>query len=225
MRVPRGTESIINEIKTCTDRSMAQLLADHQEFVRENEEGQLIAIMVEHVDTLASSTSSWSTSSWTTRMDDVATVNRTSGPASRLSRDPSFNEMFFIEGDEVGITVLIPRPASSTLNCSTSVLGSQPQPRRCRHETQHRSTNSHLRVACSCLERLMSSLLADLQDRLDPERRNEFEERAGTIEFDSKRYPGMRPRRLALIDLLRSHPAALVGVTALDVDHHGRPTA
>ena len=32
----------------------------------------------------------------------------------------------------------------------------------------------------------MPSLIADLLDRLDPERRYEFEERAGTIEFDSQ---------------------------------------
>jgi hypothetical protein len=41
MRVLRDTESITNEIKTCPDRSMAQLLAEHQAFVRENEEGNL----------------------------------------------------------------------------------------------------------------------------------------------------------------------------------------
>ena len=52
MRVLRDTESITNEINTCPDRAMAQLLADHQEFVRENEEGQLIAIIVEVGDTL-----------------------------------------------------------------------------------------------------------------------------------------------------------------------------
>lgn len=66
----------------------------------------------------------------------------------------------------------------------------------------------------------MPSLIADLLDRLDPERRYEFEERAGTIEFDS----GVcrdEAEALALIDLLRSHPAALVGITTLEVDYDG----
>ena len=66
----------------------------------------------------------------------------------------------------------------------------------------------------------MPSLIADLLDRLEPERRYEFEERAGTIEFDSS-VPRDEAEALALIDLLRSHPAALVGVTALEVDHDG----
>ena len=66
----------------------------------------------------------------------------------------------------------------------------------------------------------MPSLIADLLDRLDPERRYEFEERAGTIEFDSH-VPRGEAEALALIDLLRSHPAALTGVTALEVDHDG----
>jgi hypothetical protein len=64
----------------------------------------------------------------------------------------------------------------------------------------------------------MPSLIADLLDRLDTERRYEFEERAGTIEFDSK-VPRDEAEAYALIDLLRSHPAALVGITALQVDH------
>ena len=63
----------------------------------------------------------------------------------------------------------------------------------------------------------MPSLIADL---LDPERRYEFEERAGTIEFDSQ-VPRDEAEALALIDLLRTHPAALVRITALEVDHDG----
>ena len=66
----------------------------------------------------------------------------------------------------------------------------------------------------------MPSLIADLLDRLDPERRYEFEERAGTIEFDA-RVSRDEAEALALIDLLRSHPAALVGITALEVDQDG----
>lgn len=67
----------------------------------------------------------------------------------------------------------------------------------------------------------MPSLIADLLDRLDHERRYEFEERAGTIEFDS-RVPRDEAEALALIDLLRAHPSALLGVTALEVEQEGR---
>ena len=66
----------------------------------------------------------------------------------------------------------------------------------------------------------MPSLIADLLDRLDTERRYEFEERAGTIEFDSG-VDRDQAEALALIDLLRTHPAALLGITALEVDHDG----
>ena len=66
----------------------------------------------------------------------------------------------------------------------------------------------------------MPSLIADLLNRLDTERRYEFEEKAGTIEFDSG-VTRDEAEALALIDLLRSHPAALVGITALEVDHDG----
>ena len=61
----------------------------------------------------------------------------------------------------------------------------------------------------------MTSLIADLLARLDDERRYEFEERAGTIEFDSG-VPRDQAERLALIDL-RTYPGALIGVTALEV--------
>ena len=64
------------------------------------------------------------------------------------------------------------------------------------------------------------SLIADLLERLDPERRYEFEERAGIIEFDGQ-LPRDQAEALALIDLLRSYPGALVGVTALEVDRAG----
>ena len=54
MRVLRDTEAINNEISTCPDRSIAKLLASHTQFVEENEEGLLIAIMIEPGDTLQS---------------------------------------------------------------------------------------------------------------------------------------------------------------------------
>ena len=63
-------------------------------------------------------------------------------------------------------------------------------------------------------------MIADLLDRLDTERRYEFEERVGAIELDPK-VPRDEAEALALIDLLRTHPAAHVGVTALEVDRGG----
>ena len=66
----------------------------------------------------------------------------------------------------------------------------------------------------------MTSLIADLLDRLDAERRYEFEERAGAIEFDSA-VPRDEAEALALIDLLRTHPGALLGVTTFEVEQDG----
>ncbi len=66
----------------------------------------------------------------------------------------------------------------------------------------------------------MTSLIADLLNRLDTERRYEFEERAGTIEFDSG-VTRDEAEALALIDLLRTHPGALVGVTVHEVHRNG----
>ena len=66
------------------------------------------------------------------------------------------------------------------------------------------------------------SLIADLIDRLDVELRYEFEERAGIIEFDAGQTRD-QAELLALVDLLRSHPGALVGVTALQVQNRGAP--
>ena len=60
------------------------------------------------------------------------------------------------------------------------------------------------------------SLIADLLDRLDAERRYEFDERAGILEVEN-RLDRDTAEILALIDLLRAHPAALIGVTTFGV--------
>jgi hypothetical protein len=60
------------------------------------------------------------------------------------------------------------------------------------------------------------SLIADLLALLDVERRYEFEERAGIIEFDAN-VPRDQAEAYALIDLLRTHPDALVGLAVLQV--------
>ena len=56
------------------------------------------------------------------------------------------------------------------------------------------------------------SLIADLLDRLDAERRYEFDERAGIVEVENG-VDRDTAEILALIDLLRAYPAALIGVT------------
>lgn len=66
------------------------------------------------------------------------------------------------------------------------------------------------------------SLIADLLSLLNPDMRYLFEERAGIIEFDGEQ-PRDTAECLALIDLLRTHPGALLGLTALQVEH-GRLT-
>ncbi len=64
------------------------------------------------------------------------------------------------------------------------------------------------------------SLISDLTDRLDAELRYLFEERAGIIEFDAEQTRD-QAELLALVDLLRSYPAALIGVTVLQVERNG----
>jgi hypothetical protein len=59
--------------------------------------------------------------------------------------------------------------------------------------------------------------IADLVGLLDENLREAFEERAGIIEFDANT-PRDLAECLALLDVLRRHPGALLGVTALQVD-------
>jgi len=60
----------------------------------------------------------------------------------------------------------------------------------------------------------------DLIDRLDGDAREMFEERAAIREFDAL-LPREHAEALALLDLLRMHPSALAGVTALRVELGG----
>ena len=82
-------------------------------------------------------------------------------------------------------------------------------------------TTGHLRVAFSFLESAMTeSIVADLVQRLDANLREDFEERGGIIEFDANQQRELA-ECLALLDVLRRHPAALLGVTALEIELHG----
>lgn len=61
------------------------------------------------------------------------------------------------------------------------------------------------------------TLVADLVQRLDANLREDFEERAGIVEFDAGQ-PREHAEAIALLDVLRRHPAALLGVTALQIE-------
>jgi hypothetical protein len=63
----------------------------------------------------------------------------------------------------------------------------------------------------------MYEVVSELLERLDADDRERFEERAGIVEFE-----GMLPREeaesYALLDVLRSNPFALTGVTVIRID-------
>ena len=63
----------------------------------------------------------------------------------------------------------------------------------------------------------IDALVAEIADSLDDTLREAFEERAGIIEFDAKT-PRAHAECLALLDVLRRNPAALSGVTVLQVE-------
>lgn len=64
------------------------------------------------------------------------------------------------------------------------------------------------------------ALVADMVNQLDAGLREDFEERAGIIEFEAKQ-PRAHAECLALIDVLRRNPAAIAGVTVLQVEIDG----
>ena len=70
------------------------------------------------------------------------------------------------------------------------------------------------------MKKPLNALVAEMVERLDETLREEFEERAGIVEFDAKR-PRAYAEALALLDVLHRHPAALTGVTALQVELAG----
>ena len=63
----------------------------------------------------------------------------------------------------------------------------------------------------------MDPLVADIVSTLDPNLREDFEERAAIMEFDAN-LGRAHAECLALIDLLHRHPAVLTGVTVMQVD-------
>lgn len=65
-------------------------------------------------------------------------------------------------------------------------------------------------------------LVAEMAALLDDHLREDFEERAGIIEFDGK-LSRAHAECLGLLDVLRRYPAVLTGVTALQIDQGGAP--
>ena len=66
----------------------------------------------------------------------------------------------------------------------------------------------------------LDPLVADIVNKLDAVLREDFEERAGIIEFDAL-VPRAHAECLALLDVLRRHPEALSGVTVLEIELDG----
>jgi hypothetical protein len=62
--------------------------------------------------------------------------------------------------------------------------------------------------------------VANLVNTLDMCLREEFEERAGILEFDALQ-PRNHAESLALIEVLRRHPEVLTGVTVLQIELDG----
>lgn len=66
----------------------------------------------------------------------------------------------------------------------------------------------------------MKALVSDMVNLLDERLREDFEERAGIIEFDAE-LPRDHAECLALLDVLHRHPSALCDVTVLRVALNG----
>jgi len=63
-------------------------------------------------------------------------------------------------------------------------------------------------------------LVAELADRLDPNQREAFEERAGIVQFDAG-LPRGHAEALAMLDVLRRYPEALTGISVLQMELDG----
>lgn len=70
------------------------------------------------------------------------------------------------------------------------------------------------------METPLNPLVADIVAMLDPDMREDYEERAAIMEFEAN-LERAHAECLALIDLLRRHPSILTGVTVLQVELAG----
>lgn len=67
----------------------------------------------------------------------------------------------------------------------------------------------------------LDPLVMEMVNKLDDNLREEFEERAGIVEFDGK-FTRSHAECLALLDVLRRHPEALAGFWALEAEVSGK---
>ena len=70
------------------------------------------------------------------------------------------------------------------------------------------------------MPRPIDPLVAEIVDQLDEDLREEFEERAGIVEFDGN-LGRAHAECLALLILLQHHPEAIVGLTVLEMQENG----
>ena len=75
-------------------------------------------------------------------------------------------------------------------------------------------TNHHKRTTP------IDALVADIVSKFDDDLRDDFEERAGIIEYDGQ-IDRAHAECLALLDVLRRHPSVLTGVVVLEVELEG----
>ena len=64
------------------------------------------------------------------------------------------------------------------------------------------------------------TIVADIVSQLDADLREDFEERAGIIEYDAKKARD-HAECLALLDVIWRHPSVLSGVTVLEIELDG----
>ena len=201
MRVLRDTPSINTEIKENPDPAIANLLTRHLQFGAEfnpDDPADLLTVfIIEPGDTLQHHRrrDERLLPDQPLLRDDDSAIRAFVPCFETLEEHPTVYEMLFIQSDEGhALVMLIPKaPGIDPELLALCARVRDP----CRGVVMRRGTDpptSHLRVAFSFLETPMPSLIADLLDRLDTERRYEFEERAGTIEFDSGCHE-TRPRR------------------------------
>lgn len=67
----------------------------------------------------------------------------------------------------------------------------------------------------------LDPIVAELVTRLSTAHREEFEERAGIIEFDAGKHRA-HAECLALLDLLSRHPAAISGLSVMEIAFEGK---
>lgn len=71
------------------------------------------------------------------------------------------------------------------------------------------------------MQTAIDPLVSELVSRLTTDQNEEFSERAGIIEFDGGK-PRAHAECLALLNLIKNHPAALTGLTVMEIAFEGK---